>query len=131
MGAMISRQGCLRVQALADGMGLSLRQFERRFTTHLGISPKVYARILRFEAAIHRKSISAISWTSIAHDLGYCDQAHMIHDFQSLSSERPSQLTAYFELLNSMFADYRVRLDSSSHRGIARTTAIGEVGALC
>ena len=131
IGAMISRRGCLRVQALADRMGLSLRQFERRFATHVGISPKVYARILRFEAAIHRKSISAISWTSIAHDLGYCDQAHMIHDFQSLSSERPSQLTAYFELLSAMFADYRVRLDSPSHCGIARTTAIDEVGALC
>src|SRR6516225_7671839 len=131
MGAMISRQGCLRVPALADGMGLSLRQFERRFATHVGISPKAYARILRFEAAIHRKSISAMSWTSIAHELRYCDQAHMIHDFQSLSSERPSQLTAYFELLSAMFADYRVRLDSPSHCGIARTTAIDEVGALC
>ena len=131
MGAMISRQGCLRVQALADGMGLSLRQFERRFTTHLGISPKVYARILRFEAAIHRRSISAGTWTSIAHELGYCDQAHMIHDFRSLSRERPSQLTAYFELLSAMSAVHRVRLDSQSHCGIARTTAIHGVGALC
>jgi AraC-like DNA-binding protein len=111
MGAMISRRGCLRVQAVADGMGLSLRQFERRFTTHVGISPKVYARILRFEVAIHKKSISAMTWTSIAHELGYCDKAHMIHDFQSLSSERPSQLTAYFELLSAMFADHRVRLE--------------------
>jgi hypothetical protein len=85
MGAMISRRGCIRVQALADRMGLSLRQFERRFAAHVGISPKVYARILRFETAIHRKSISAVTWTSIAHELGYCNQVHMIHDFQSLS----------------------------------------------
>jgi AraC-like DNA-binding protein len=129
MGAMISRQGCLRVQALADGMGLSLRQFERRFTDHVGIGPKVYARILRFEAAIHKKSISSLNWTSVAHELGYCDQAHMIHDFQSLSGESPSQLAPYFELLGSICADFRVRLDRPSHSGVAPTTANGEVGA--
>jgi AraC-like DNA-binding protein len=126
--AMISRQGCLRLQELAGDMGLSLRQFERQFTSHVGIGPKVYARILRFEAAIHKKSVSSLNWTSVAHELGYCDQAHMIHDFQSLSSETPSQLTPYFELLSFMCADFRVRLDTGSHSGVAPTTANREVG---
>ena len=96
LSAMISRQG------------ISLRQFERRFTEHLGIGPKLYARILRFEAAMHKKSMSSLNWTSIAHELGYCDQAHMIHDFQSLSHERPSHLTPYFEVLNAMRADIKL-----------------------
>jgi len=102
--AMIAKNGCIRVQNLAHDAGLSVRQFERRFITALGISPKVYARILRFEAALHRKSETGHNWTTLAHDLGYHDQMHMIHDFESLSGKRPKSLTPHLELLASMAA---------------------------
>lgn len=128
IGAMISRRGCLRVEDLAGDLGLSLRQFERKFTNHLGIAPKVYARILRFEAAIHKKSTSSLNWTSVAHELGYCDQAHMIHDFQSLSGDSPSQLTPHLELLSSISVDFRVRLDAPLHSGLARSSRSANVG---
>ena len=105
LGTMISRQGHLRMQDLADGMGISLRHFQRRFADRLGISPKLYARILRFEAALHKKSVTTSNWTVIAHELGYFDQAHMIHDFQILSNDSPSQLTDGLELLHSLCAD--------------------------
>lgn len=81
-----------------------MRQFERRFITLLGISPKVYARILRFEAALYRKSVTGRNWTTIAHDLGYHDQMHMVHDFESLAGESPKSLTPHLELLASMAA---------------------------
>jgi len=108
VSTMISQRGCVRVQGLADGMGLGLRQFERLFTNHLGIGPKAFARILRFEAAIYCKSVSTHTWTRIAHDLGYFDQMHMIHDFQALSGDNPKQLTPHFEILSSISADSRV-----------------------
>lgn len=102
---MISHQGCIRVQALAEDAGLSLRQFERIFAQHLGIGPKTYARILRFEAAIYRKSRSSLlNWTSLAHDMGYCDQAHMIHDFELLAGENPTRLESHLEFLSSLHA---------------------------
>jgi AraC-like DNA-binding protein len=99
---MMAKQGCVRVPALANAIGLVFRQFERLFTSHLGISPKAYTRILRFEAAIYKKSASGLNWTTIAHELGYYDQMHMIHDFQSLSGENPKQLTPHFEFLSSI-----------------------------
>jgi AraC-like DNA-binding protein len=99
---MIAMKGCVRVQHLAHHSGLSIRQFERRFTTVLGISPKLYARILRFEAALRRKSMAGHNWTTIAHDLGYHDQMHMIHDFQSLSGLSPKSLTPHLDFLASM-----------------------------
>jgi AraC-like DNA-binding protein len=102
---MISKQGSVRVPALADAMGLVFRQFERLFTSHLGIGPKTYTRILRFEAAIYQKSVSRLDWTAIAHELGYYDQMHMIHDFQSLSGENPKQLTPHCEFLSSISGD--------------------------
>ena len=61
---ILATHGCVRVQQLADNSGRSLRQFERRFAEHVGITPKLYARIARFEAAVQRKTTSpATSWT--------------------------------------------------------------------
>jgi AraC-like DNA-binding protein len=48
------------------------------------------------------------NWTRIAHDLGYFDQMHMIHDFQALSGESPKQLNPHFEILSSISADSRL-----------------------
>jgi AraC-like DNA-binding protein len=101
---MIRKSGCIRVRDLAYHAGLSVRQFERRFTAVVGIAPKVYSRILRFEAALYRKSATGSNWTTIAHDLGYHDQMHMIHDFESLSGNPPKLLTAHLELLASIAA---------------------------
>ena len=44
--------GALRVGDAAVRAGLSIRQFERRFAEHVGVSPKLYASIIRFNAAL-------------------------------------------------------------------------------
>jgi len=98
---IIWRQGCIRVPQLASHTGIGLRQFERRFVHDMGISPKLYARIIRFEGAMRRRSCSGLNWTQIAHQLGYHDQMHMVHDFQSLSGESPTSLAPHFDLLSS------------------------------
>ena len=86
-------RGCPRISELADMAGLSLRQFERRFVSEVGVSPKLYARVARFEAALEIKMrLPGLRWTDIAHDLGYHDQMHMVHDFQQLSGSTPSDL---------------------------------------
>lgn len=88
------RNGCATVTNLASAAGLSVRQFERRFQQEIGISPKLYARIVRFEAALHAKAASPqIRWTEIAHTFGYFDQMHMVHDFNRLSGESPSLMS--------------------------------------
>ncbi len=100
---IIAKRGCVLIKDLANQLGVGTRQFERRFVHDLGISPKRYARIVRFEAAIKRKeSRPENNWTEIAHELGYHDQMHMIHDFRLLSGETPSSLAPQFELLTSI-----------------------------
>jgi AraC-like DNA-binding protein len=102
---IVSKQGCVGILDLACAAGLSSRQFERRFADVLGISPKLYARIVRFEAAVRKRAVSSsVNWTSIAHDLGYHDQMHMIHDFQLLSGESPTSLAPHLEYLSSIAA---------------------------
>ena len=51
----------------------------------------MYARIVRFEAALRRKAAAPeTQWTDIAHGLGYHDQMHMVHDFKRLSGDSPT-----------------------------------------
>ncbi len=87
------RGGNLGVAELALRAGLGMRQFERRFQREIGVAPKLYSRIVRFEAALRYKSKEpARRWTDIAHALGYHDQMHMVHDFRSLSGETPGAI---------------------------------------
>jgi AraC-like DNA-binding protein len=91
--------GCIRVSDLAHAVGLGIRQFERRFRYEIGIPPKLYARIVRFEAALRRKAAApATQWTDIAHALGYHDQMHMVHDFNCLSGDSPTAVCGQLEM---------------------------------
>jgi AraC-like DNA-binding protein len=97
--AMIRNNGSVRISEIALRTGLGLRQFERRFTREIGISPKLYARILRFEAALQRRAVSPTTpWTDIAHDLGYHDQMHMVHDFTRLSGDSPDAIARHLDM---------------------------------
>lgn len=90
---MEARHGGVRVADLAAAVELGERQFERRFTAAVGVSPKRYARILRFRAALRlRSEETEAGWAAIAQAAGYVDQAHMIHEFRALSGETPEQL---------------------------------------
>jgi AraC-like DNA-binding protein len=85
------QQGAVRISALADLTALSVRQYERRFVDEIGMTPKLFARITRYQMAMDAKlAAPARSWLTIAHDFGYHDQMHMIKDFQRLGGDSPS-----------------------------------------
>jgi AraC-like DNA-binding protein len=96
---ILSRSGCVRVSDIARRAGIGIRQLERRFRYEIGISPKLYARIARFEAALRRKAaVPQTTWTDIAHVLGYYDQMHMVHDFDRLSGESPTAIDGQLDM---------------------------------
>jgi AraC-like DNA-binding protein len=96
---VLSSSGCVRVSDLAHLAGLGIRQFERRFRYEIGIPPKLYARIVRFEAALQRKATSPKArWIDIAHTLGYHDQMHMVHDFNRLSGDSPTAIGSQLDM---------------------------------
>lgn len=89
--------GMFRVREAAMRAGLSVRQFERRFCEQVGIAPKQYAGIVRFYFALHAKlAHEKRTWTDIAHEIGYSDQMHMVHDFRRYSGESPTELFACY-----------------------------------
>jgi AraC-like DNA-binding protein len=97
--AVIRTSGSVRIDELARQTGLGIRQFERRFDEEIGISPKLYARIIRFEAALQRRAVSPTArWTDIAHALGYHDQMHMVHDFTRLSGDSPEAIARQLDM---------------------------------
>ena len=92
--------GSLPITDLAASAGFSLRQFERRFFEQVGVQPKVFSRIVRFEAALDSKARSPQkSWVQVAHELGYFDQMHMIHDFQQFTGRTPTHAFGPMEIL--------------------------------
>jgi AraC-like DNA-binding protein len=87
---ILQGQGTQSVAKLAHHAALSVRQFERRFLHEIGMRPKLFARIARYQLALDCKLLSpARTWLEIAHEFGYHDQMHMIKDFQSLSGSSP------------------------------------------
>jgi AraC-type DNA-binding domain-containing proteins len=83
------------VMEVVDRIGLSHRAFNQMFKETVGMTPKVYSRILRFQHALDCIARSEnIVWTDIALSCGYYDQAHFIKDFQSFSGINPSDYQA-------------------------------------
>ena len=80
-----------RVAQYAYKANMSVRNFERRFTEQVGVSPKLYTRLVRFNEAVKIKTMQpGKNWTSIAYECGYFDQMHLIKDFKQFASESPS-----------------------------------------
>jgi AraC-like DNA-binding protein len=90
---IFEQQGVCRIDTIARQSGLSVRHFERRFGKEIGIKPKLFARIARFQMALDTKlHRPERSWLKISHDFGYHDQMHMIRDFQGLSGATPQRI---------------------------------------
>jgi AraC-like DNA-binding protein len=83
--------GPLRVDALADDVGLSLRTLQRLFRDYVGISPKWVIRRYRLQEAAQRLAKGQnVKLADLAAELGYFDQAHLAYDFTRLFGCSPS-----------------------------------------
>jgi AraC-like DNA-binding protein len=77
---------------LARQACLSSRQFERKFLERVGVSPKFYGRIVRFNTAMKgRMQQPNKSLMHIAYDYGYFDHNHLLRDFKQFTGSVPTQ----------------------------------------
>jgi AraC-like DNA-binding protein len=87
---MLDTHGRLRVADAIRHSGLSERQFERRFTEQMGMSPKLYARVARLNFVLQRKAADpATTWAEISQEAGYFDQTHLTKDFRAMLGVAP------------------------------------------
>lgn len=81
-----------RVDELAARVGTPKRTLQRTFARYVGVSPKsVIQRFRLQEAADRLASAEEVSLAELALDLGYCDQAHFIHDFKAIVGLPPTE----------------------------------------
>ena len=84
-------RGEIRISALAGQLGLSVRQFERRFRKSAGLTPKQYVRARRFRAAAAALvEDETVKWADRAAEMGFADQAHLTHEFSDMTGRSPT-----------------------------------------
>jgi AraC-like DNA-binding protein len=92
---MTDRRGRVSIEEVAGQYGISRQQFSRRFSTATGFTPKLFARITRFQAVVNALLTSEVSeWASVAPAMGFYDQAHMINEFGEFAGSPP---TVFFQ----------------------------------
>lgn len=97
--ALAQDPSAARIEAVQRASNCSPQQFIRRFEAAVGLTPKRYARVLRFNALLPRLvRVGPIDWAEVAVDGGYFDQSHLIHEFKRLAGLTPA---AYAPVLAS------------------------------
>jgi AraC-like DNA-binding protein len=87
---LMDARGRVEIETLAQALGYSRRHLSARFGEELGLPPKTYARVLRFEHAAERLSHdTGARYAEIAQDCGYYDQAHLNRDFREFAGTTP------------------------------------------
>ncbi len=80
------------VDAMAASTYLSTRQFERLFKERMGVSPKYYLKVLRFENIFRMKNtLPHLDWLSLAIHNGYYDYQHLVKDYKSFTQTTPTE----------------------------------------
>jgi len=80
-----------RVREAAKYLGLSQRRFIQIFKAEVGMTPKLYSRVQRFQRARTLiEQMESSDWVDIALECGYFDQSHLIREFHELSGISPA-----------------------------------------
>ncbi len=83
------------IASLTERIGLSPRRFIELFHRQVGLTPKTFSRVRRFQQALRSfHGRRQIDWARVALENGYYDQAHFIHDFQGFSGFTPGAYSA-------------------------------------
>ncbi|KQR67720.1 helix-turn-helix domain-containing protein [Pedobacter sp. Leaf176] len=95
---VFNSNGMSPVSELVATAGVSERQLERLFKKYVGLSPKYYSRIIKFNYIFELIKSGKNSWTEIIYKSGYYDQSHFIRNFKAFTGEDPSSY--FFEEAN-------------------------------
>jgi AraC-like DNA-binding protein len=83
------------ISEVVDQIGISSRRFIQLFSNEVGLTPKLFSRVRRFQTVLQEiQTGSEFSWGDMAASCGYFDQAHFIHDFKEFSGINPTTYMA-------------------------------------
>ncbi len=94
-----------KVTELADTACLSKKQFERVFSGYVGMRPKEYARVVRFQKSMWLMQNGQLNDADIACASGFADQSHFIREFKAFSGCTPGKLRNEGRIYSDLFTD--------------------------
>ena len=90
--AILRAGGNLSIAALAPALGVTRQHLARAFALHVGVPPKMFARVARVRGALARARVSAsVDWATLALDAGYYDQSHLAGEIKEITGRTPSE----------------------------------------
>lgn len=89
---ILDLKGNCEIAKLSKKHGLSERTLQRRFQSYVGLTPKQFSTIIRFQTSLSElNDVNKSKLTDIAYASGYADQSHFIRQFKTFTKERPFQ----------------------------------------
>jgi AraC-like DNA-binding protein len=92
---LYNTHGRAPIGGIAEALGWSHRRLIARFREQIGLTPKLLARVIRFDHAVTAIRVSRVlGLAEIAFECGYCDQAHLNREFRELAGTSPTTFRA-------------------------------------
>jgi AraC-like DNA-binding protein len=89
---LMRTHGRARVRDIAKAVHLSQRRFIEVFAAEVGLTPKLFGRVQRFQNAVATSSkATKVDWAQLASECGYFDQSHLIHEFVEFACLNPTE----------------------------------------
>lgn len=89
---MIRKGGKISLASFSDDACLCTKQFKRKFYERVGVNPKTYSRIIRFNRAYNLKNAYPNKdWLSIVVESGYYDYQHLVRDYKEFTGKTPNE----------------------------------------
>lgn len=119
--------GYVSIENVASQVGVSRRQLERYFLRDVGISPKNYARIRRWQYTFGLlRSRRSMALADIAQVAGYADQSHMSRDFRYFFGQSPGSVAVDAFVQEQVTSSYYAALERL-HRHTTSQAYIGDL----
>jgi len=87
---IFKNHGMIPVSTITKSVGIGERQLENLFKKYIGLSPKFFMRIIRFNYIFKLVQDNNESWSGLAYEASFFDQSHFIRNFRDFTGENPS-----------------------------------------
>jgi len=111
IGRIESTKGCVNIKELSSLVCLSDKQFNRIFADYVGINPKHFLRIVRYQSVLLKLQSSNLSeykdidLHDLVYDFGYYDQSHLINNFKEFTGYTPREYVSLFSPCSEYFSN--------------------------
>jgi AraC-like DNA-binding protein len=115
---IFQKQGMISVSTICAELGVGERYLQQLFAKYVGLSPKFFARIVRFSYVFKVIKENKPDWADVVYEAGYYDQSHFIRNFKAFTGEDPGEYIFAEKTLANFF------MTSGSYNGSRRTRSM-------